>query len=103
MIEDLRKSLKEDVWKLINNEETENKNDTFFIIAVFSILLERQSFSLEEAMCLVKKLKNAYNNALKRTNRLIIEDYGEIINILKEVFKNFDIETKHIINRVKRL
>jgi len=101
MIEDLRKSLKEDVWKLINNEEIEDKKDIFFIIVVFSILLEKQSFSLEEVMCLVKKLKKAYDNALRQTDRLILSDYGEIINIIKEVFKDFDKEAEHIVDKIK--
>jgi len=83
MIEDLRKKLKDDVWKLINNEQIEVKDENFFIIAVLSVLLEKQSFSMEEVMCLVKKLRRVYNNALEHTNRLILEDYGEIINILK--------------------
>jgi len=101
MIEDLRKNLKEDVWKLINNEQIEAKNESFFIIAVLSILLEKDTFSLEQVMCLVEKLKNIYNNALDKTNKLIIEDYGEIIGIIKEVFSGFDKDAGCIINKIK--
>lgn len=102
MIEDLRKKLKKEVWNLINNKEIEGIDDSFFIIVVLSILLENESFNLEEVMSLVEKLKKAYQNALDRTNKLIIEDYGEIINILKEVFQNFDIEAKQIIDKLKK-
>lgn len=101
MIEDLRKKLKEDVWKLINNENVEDKDENSFIIIVLSILLEKQSFSLEEAMCIVKKLKKAYDNALKHTDKLILEDYGEIISIIKEVFKSFDEEIRYIVDKIK--
>jgi len=101
MIEDLRKKLKEDVWKLINNEQVEAKNESFFIIVVLSILLEKDTFSLEQVMCLVEKLKNVYNNALAKTNKLIIEDYGEIISIIKEVFSSFDKDAGCIINKIK--
>jgi len=101
MIEDLRKSLKEDVWKLINNEKINIKDKSFFMIVVLSMLLEKQSFSLQEVMCLVEKLEKVYNNALKQTDKLILEGYGEIINILKEVFKNFDEEAKTIVDKIK--
>ena len=54
MIEDLRKKLKEDVWKLINNEQIEDKNDTFFIIVVFIIPIY---VLIAVIYTLIKKLK----------------------------------------------
>jgi hypothetical protein len=96
MIEKLRVRLKDDVWDLINNNEKKELDDSFFLIIVMSILLERESFNFEEVKCLAKKLKKIYDNALKRTSDLIIEDYGDVIKILKDVFGKFDKETKKI-------
>lgn len=103
MISKLRQSLKEDLWKIINRKETEEKDLEFFIRIIFYLLLETNSFTLEEVIKLSNKMKEAYENSLEEAKENLILDYGEILKLLNTTIEGFKNKIEPIINEIKMI
>jgi len=103
MIENLRKCLKNDIWKVINGEDIKDYKVEDFVYFIFYLLLECKSFMPEDVLDLAKKLKESYSGLIKDTYDLIEQDFGQILTVLKDVDKKFVQEINPIIEKIKRL
>ncbi len=103
MIDNLRKSLRNDIWKVINGEEIKEHTLNDFMELIFWLLLECNSFMPKDVLDLAKKLKKSYYKIINDTDDLIRKDFGQILNILKDVDKKFVNEIDPIIEKITRL
>lgn len=100
MIQSLQKALENDVWRLVDGKEVTKKD---FFGFVLSLLLQKDNINLKEALKVAQELHEAYDTSLKRIHDYIVEDYGDIIEVLKDVKKDFQTELLPIVEKVKAL
>jgi hypothetical protein len=100
MIQSLQKALENDVWRLVDGKEVTKKDFFGFVI---SLLLQKEDINLKEALHVAQELNDAYDTTLKRIQKYIVDDYGDIIEVLKDVKKDFKEELEPIIQKVENL
>lgn len=100
MIQSLQKALENDVWRLVDGKEVTKKDFFGFVI---SLLLQKEHINMKEALQVAQELNDAYDTSLKRIHEYIVEDYGDIIEVLKDVKRDFKRELLPIVEKVKAL
>lgn len=103
MIENLKKELQKDFWKIINGEEIEEKKDDIFLSYIFYLFLEKKSFLMDEVFKEAKILKQKYYKLMENFDSLLEENYGQIIDVLKSMNKKYDLEITPIVNKIEKL
>jgi len=103
MIEDLKKELQKDFWKLINGKKVEEKKDDIFLNYIFYLFLEKKSFLMNEVFKEAKILKQKYYKLMKKFDVLLEENYGQIIDVLKDINKRYDLEMLPIMNKIEMI
>jgi len=94
----LKESLEEDLWKIINNEDVEEKDENLFIAFIFYLFLKKEMFTMADVMKLAKQLKKEYNKILKEAEEVALQ--GEPLKALKLLKKDFVDNIKPIINKI---
>lgn len=103
MIENLKKELQKDFWKIINGEEIEEKKDDIFLNYIFYLFLEKKSFLMDEVFKEAKILKRKYYKLMNNFDTLLEENYGQIIDVLKSVNEKYDSEMTPIMNKIEMI
>lgn len=99
MLENFRKSLKEDLWKIIDkDDENEEKDVNEFMFFIFYMFLEKNSFSMEKVHEISKCLKKQYYDVLNESKEIAL--MGEPIKALKNIDEKFIEKIKPIIKKV---
>jgi len=98
MLGNFKNTLKEDLWKIINNNDVNERDIKDFMFFMFYMFLEKQNFSMETVYEISKDLKNKYYEVLNESKNLAI--MGEPIKALKNIDKKFIEKIKPIIEKV---
>jgi len=95
----LRDLIEEDIDKVLNNKEVNDKN--FFWI-IIHYLLDNDRINLLEVDNLSTELKEGYMNFLASFEEELIES-GEIITVLGTAIRKFFDRMKPILNKIDRI
>lgn len=99
MLIKFKKTLKEDLWKIIeDNKEVSERNIDDFIFFIFYMFLEKENFTMEEVYEISKNLKNEYYKVLNESKDMAV--MGEPIKALKNIDKKFVEKIKPILEKV---
>lgn len=82
-INNIKKALKEDLWKIIEENITPIRDDTSFLEAIFYIFLEKQEFTMKEVQDLARKFKERYYKILENSKNIALT--GDILKAMKEI------------------
>ena len=103
MINNLKKSLKNDIWERIDGNKPQERSKDEFIKLVFYLMLENNSFLMDDVFNISNEIKDLYEEVLENSEQRLIDANGNMLNILKEINDDFDNKIKVIIRRIKRL
>lgn len=98
----LRKELKEDIWKIIEGKPITQKNILKFLNPIFSVFLDRNEVKMGKIINIAEKIKKAYQNSLEKVNDYILEENGEVLKVIKDVFQNFDSKLENITSEIEK-
>lgn len=98
MLESIRKSLKDDLWKIIDNEELQEKDLNNFLYFVFYLFLEHSQFAMNDVVEISKDLKEKYYEILNESKDLAIS--GDPIKAIKNIDEKFVEKIKPIIENL---
>lgn len=82
MIENIYKSLKDDIWCIIEGEEPEEKE---FLTYILSLMINRKKFKMREALDTAQEVKEIYERELQKVTDSIQHNHGEILKVLNEL------------------
>lgn len=97
MEEKIYQAMKEDVWNLIEGKQRQKIN---FFVFVITLLLEKESFHLGKVQELAKKLEKKYEGKLAQIEEYITQNYGDIIQILKDMKHDLQQEINPILREI---
>lgn len=98
MLDNIKKELKEDLWKIIDNKDVEERTLEQFIVLIFYLLLEKENFTMTDVLKFSKYLKNKYEEILNESKNMAI--MGEPIKAIKNIDKQFIEKIKPIIEKI---
>ena len=101
MLENFRKALKDDLWKIINDDEVKERDINDFIFFVFYIFLEKKSFKLKDVFENAKFLKNEYEEILVESKDMAV--MGDPIKAIKNIDKKFIEKIKPIMEVIENV
>ena len=81
-MDNLKVLIKEDIWKIINNEETPDRD---FFTYVLSHLLNNKKILLKDVVDLSKQLNNRYSQILGEVNKYIAQGNGDVLPALRKL------------------
>lgn len=99
----LRKELKNDVWKVIDGNKVPEERENKFRLLVLQLLLQSQGFNLGEAFHVADKLEARYNKIIDDFDGYINDANGDLLNVLKNVDKDFDDKILPLLEKIKRM
>ena len=103
MLEDLRKSLKDDLWNVIDGKDVREKTENDFLKLVFSTMIKNNKIIMDEARNISYDIKNLYNYTLENSEKMILDANGKVLEVLKRIYEGFDEELKPIERKIYRL
>lgn len=98
-MDSLKKLIKEDIWKIINNEEVPNRN---FFTYVLSLLLNNKKILLKDVVDLSKELKNRYSQILGDVNDYIEQGNGEVLPALRRLNSDYTNKVLPLLREIER-
>lgn len=96
----LRDLIENDIEKVLDNKEIIDKN---FFILILHFLLENDSIDLIEVGSLSEELTKHYKKFLNYFEMELVESNGEIINVLQNALRKFQIRISPILEKIKKL
>ena len=96
----LRNLIEEDIDKVLDNEEINNKN---FFFLILHYLLENKTIDLVEVSNLSEELNKEYEQFLNEFDEELVSSNGEIIDVLRNGIGKFWERIQPILNRINRL
>lgn len=103
MINNLKKSLKDDIWDKIDGKTPQEREDIDFVKLVFYLMMENNSFLINDVLNISNEIKNLYKQTLETSEQRLLDANGKILSILKEIDGEFDDKIKKIIEKLQRL
>lgn len=98
-MDSLKKLIKEDIWKIIYDEEVPNRD---FFTYVLSLLLNNKKILLKDVVELSKELKNRYMQILSEVNNYIEQGNGEVLPVLRRLNDDFTANVLPILKQIER-
>lgn len=99
MFKNIKKSLKKDLWDIIDNKEVTERDIDKFIFFIFYLFLEKQEFLMQDVVDISEELKEKYEEILNESKSMALE--GEPIKALKNIDENFCDKIKPIIEKIR--
>jgi hypothetical protein len=98
----LKKKIKDDVWKIIDGNKADKPNDKDWVNMTFQLLLESDNFLIENIYDLANDLKEEYESLVDSVEERIINGNGEVLQVLKNINKAYDDKILPLLNRIKK-
>lgn len=98
-MDSLKRLIKEDIWKIINDEEVPDRD---FFTYVLSLILNNKKILLKDVVDLSKELKNRYTQILGDVNDYIEQGNGEVLPALRRLNDDFTENVLPILKEIER-
>lgn len=100
MSHQIKQNLKKDLWNFVQNNETKKLDFITFVNFTLHILLENESFNIEDVMKTSEKMHDKYYEILKDSESIAIEE--DPIKANKNLKEEFINKIEPIIRDVKK-
>jgi len=96
----LRNLIEDDIDRVLDNEEINEKN---FFFLILHHLLDNNRMDLIEINEIAAELSAEYEDFLKDFDLELAESNGEIIKVLKSAIPKFNNRIAHILDKIRKL